>query len=50
MCQPVSPSPNNDFQPVSTKMNSQLTSAMKKQSDIEGTTALRIPPAAPGAN
>jgi hypothetical protein len=46
----VSPSPNNDFQPLGTKMNSQLTSAMKKQSDIEGTTALRIPPAMPRGN
>src|ERR1700722_8939357 len=36
MCQPVSPSPNNDFQPLAPKMNNQLTSAMKKRSDIEG--------------
>src|SRR5580704_1451955 len=55
MCQPVSPSPNSVFHPPVVKMNSQLTSAIKKQSEIEGTrgrgifaTALSANPEASG--
>src|SRR5581483_8782242 len=48
MCQPVSPSPSSEIQPPAPQMNCQTISAIKKQSEMEGSQILRRAPPPPG--
>ena len=43
MCQPVSPSPSSDIQPLAPDRNIQTISAIKKQSESDGVNTRPIP-------
>src|SRR5579864_1650826 len=47
MCQPISASPSRDSQPCEPAKNNHTNSAMKKQSENEGTSALLQIPGTP---